>query len=1140
MMIIILGTLSSCIFSNEVESKYTGFDIHLDKEQDKYLINTTVTMNIAEENGSPTKYNIYKKINEEEYEFVKETNASDTYILCLDEFGIISIKICAVLDGLELNNNRIIDFIIVESLDIEVQDISVANNIIDLYCNDSRNRMSLSDLEIIYDPVDTTERDLRYTIFDSENLEINENNVVQVVGYDVNEAPQILEFCCQTNDKAKANVYYRINNGQSRTTLTKFIIGYENQDYYKNDFVPFQCIEYANMAEADSYAVYRFIDGNYERLIENSNFLRKSQENGNTYYNVKIIEDEIMHLRFKAIINNEISETVYKDINYSIAEPPVLPTEIVLEETQKTICKDEEYLINVTLLPENATNKNVIYVVDSSDVDYIDINNEGIITPLQATSNPINIRVMSVSNNNIYKDLSLTILDLNYNDIVISYSGNLVQTVGETEDIIFSVEGLSDYTCKWYVDGNLRFNSATSDFVYNFNNEGNLLEARDYKIGLEIILDGFYAVNRELTVSLNSAIDLENFDDSYLMGEEIDLVANSAVPDTSISWALCSASHGIIENISGNTYIFASGGNYTFCAILKDIMGIPLEIKYSNIIFIEETASHEIFNLNMNGYNDGVHYAPYIMWKSLGNDIEYEVEIREGETIKTYSSKSSLYENNFTLNGFKVPYNDYNLNDTFEYRVRTNISNRWTPNRYYTANTITPQLYPYLDFVDEYIGMNCYINNIYDLGKLFNYLFEFQPTNLVQNEKIVKDLYFAIDYETDINQSLYEDTGGDITSNLAGERIVKANKLLQAAFRAYGVSQNRQISYENDAIEGVTISFDVINDLIINQVAASSGETNTIICETRYSENPRGTGNDVFPIDTNNRIIYVDTSNSLFLAASWGMKPLPTSNSDAERIYNEAKAVLNNIIDNSMSDMGKINAIYDYLATEVEYDYPLLDLYNSTQNPTSEQFNPYKSFHLEGVFDENIAVCDGISKAFTLLCAIENIPTMKIGGVANSLISGENHAWNCAMIDGKWYYYDNTWGRVIRNSNQSSNENYITVNHYFYNGTSDIFDEKHFVCGEFPNVAENENYFYFENENDLYMNNQNEFLNYASYLNNLYVNKDNEEYSIEFIIDYEIGSTLNNYMIGKIYGNPILSYEEINDIYYITFIYNCN
>lgn len=185
---------------------------------------------------------------------------------------------------------------------------------------------------------------------------------------------------------------------------------------------------------------------------------------------------------------------------------------------------------------------------------------------------------------------------------------------------------------------------------------------------------------------------------------------------------------------------------------------------------------------------------------------------------------------------------------------------------------------------------------------------------------------------------------------------------------------------------------------------------------------------------------------------TYGVKPTFVSGTKAEAVYNKALDILRTYVDDDMSDLQKVTVIYDYLVSHITYDENALSLFNVRSNiqgrslsdmkavinkaiasnsELSGVLSPYlkytdseelykafsnevsslASFNIYGAMVNNIAVCDGISSAFKLLCNIEGIECIKVSGLGVSSTRSENHAWNKVKIDGKWYVADATWGR---------------------------------------------------------------------------------------------------------------------------------
>lgn len=142
------------------------------------------------------------------------------------------------------------------------------------------------------------------------------------------------------------------------------------------------------------------------------------------------------------------------------------------------------------------------------------------------------------------------------------------------------------------------------------------------------------------------------------------------------------------------------------------------------------------------------------------------------------------------------------------------------------------------------------------------------------------------------------------------------------------------------------------------------------------------------------------TSNQLFYILEHGYRPLPIKGSAAESVYNAYKDIMRTIVDDTMSDYEKVRSIYLWLIENVYYD-------NYVASNSSSDYYKYKAFYLEGVL-EGSAVCDGISKAFTVMCAIEGIDCVRVTGIIDGQDVG--HAWNKVQILDGWYLTDATWG----------------------------------------------------------------------------------------------------------------------------------
>lgn len=169
----------------------------------------------------------------------------------------------------------------------------------------------------------------------------------------------------------------------------------------------------------------------------------------------------------------------------------------------------------------------------------------------------------------------------------------------------------------------------------------------------------------------------------------------------------------------------------------------------------------------------------------------------------------------------------------------------------------------------------------------------------------------------------------------------------------------------------------------------------------------------------------------------------------AETIYNNAKNILRQIIDDIMTDYQKAVAIHDYLICNVTYDHNVLPV-------SSDNQSKYRSHYLEGALIDNLAVCDGFSKAYSFLCAMEGIESVIVSGTA----SGGGHAWNKINIvtptlqTKAWYTLDLTFDNFCADS-----ENEYLTHNYFITKDSMLNNRVENSYSSYPQSLTDFNYY---------------------------------------------------------------------------------
>ena len=107
--------------------------------------------------------------------------------------------------------------------------------------------------------------------------------------------------------------------------------------------------------------------------------------------------------------------------------------------------------------------------------------------------------------------------------------------------------------------------------------------------------------------------------------------------------------------------------------------------------------------------------------------------------------------------------------------------------------------------------------------------------------------------------------------------------------------------------------------------------------------------------------------------------------------------IVEGIISPEMTDHEKLRAIHDYIILTCAYDY---ENYLATTIPE-------ESYLAYGALIDHVAVCQGYSAAFNLLCRKAGIKSLTLAG-RTSGVDYNNHAWNMVMLDGEIYFIDVT------------------------------------------------------------------------------------------------------------------------------------
>lgn len=123
-------------------------------------------------------------------------------------------------------------------------------------------------------------------------------------------------------------------------------------------------------------------------------------------------------------------------------------------------------------------------------------------------------------------------------------------------------------------------------------------------------------------------------------------------------------------------------------------------------------------------------------------------------------------------------------------------------------------------------------------------------------------------------------------------------------------------------------------------------------------------------------------------------------------------AIANYINSQFSSDDDKIAAVFYWTAHAIRYDLP-----GSTNGQYDTQTSPEK---VQSALTTKKGVCMHYAEVFKAIALGCNIPTELVSGYTKQYgkISAQTHQWCAAKINGKWEFFDPTWGAGVVVENQ--------------------------------------------------------------------------------------------------------------------------
>ncbi len=130
----------------------------------------------------------------------------------------------------------------------------------------------------------------------------------------------------------------------------------------------------------------------------------------------------------------------------------------------------------------------------------------------------------------------------------------------------------------------------------------------------------------------------------------------------------------------------------------------------------------------------------------------------------------------------------------------------------------------------------------------------------------------------------------------------------------------------------------------------------------------------------------------------------------------EAISLAQTLIKDKDKNVDKVQAIYDYIVNNIEYDYEKMDLLNSDYIPD-----------IDNVLKNNSGICYDYAALTAGMLRSQGIPTKLVKGYKNDLKA--YHAWNEVLLDNNWVIVDTTYDAALgKNRNNNMLKNSVEYN----------------------------------------------------------------------------------------------------------------
>lgn len=622
------------------------------------------------------------------------------------------------------------------------------------------------------------------------------------------------------------------------------------------------------------------------------------------------------------------------------------------------------------------------YILSSSDGAVVSIE-RNVITAKKAG------RAVITAETALYEDkLTVTVREPEPDSLSVSYVGDLVQTVGATTDIRFYAEtsgNVSDGTLDWYVNDSKAASGAlpSESFVYTPSASGEFevkavcgrYESNTHTVRV------FYPI--DATLSVNGALE-QNGAPYTPITLAVNAEVNPDNPDNYIEWSV----DGEITHV-GAEYVYSPvAGRHEIKATVNGKLCDTVSVACAGSV----TPAAPTVEF------DNLYPHAYVKFDTVGA-ARVEITSPSG-SVATYSSADGkpFDGNGLDIGGLVDLCASGASRRSYRFRVKSlgdgDLIGESEYSPYVTFMQLPSSAKRYLE--TRYCDRDLYITSDFEYANALEY-YVMSRSKTGSGSSVSFNCYIAYDMSgsaEDLWDSAFETVA--TSGTYSGIDVRMNGNVMHTEFKVNTVNTPTRQTYTG------------------SNSREYARQLHAVLPHINYDADEYRAPDHVFPIDLLENTQSVAYSDELFFAAQNNARPVPVKGSAAESVYELARDVLRKICTNGMSDVQKAHAIYDWIMWQVTYDTPATEIDRGGE--------AYSAYYLEGVFGNGsaaiggyvyspYAVCDGISKAYSLMCNIEGIPCVRVCGDAGSSLSDAGgHAWNKVRINGEWYVVDCTWG----------------------------------------------------------------------------------------------------------------------------------